>query len=142
MEYRDFIDRVKKLQFIQDEQTADAAVKSVLGILTSRMQETQAYNLTEKLPQQLDLETLRGHQEHPTNLSINEYAGVISQQFNLSLDQSRELINTVWQTAKETVGTQRFAQLSKNVPGDWAEAIKNVQIPRIDPRDATRGRNR
>lgn len=141
MEYREFIDRVRKLEFIDDEQTADSAVKSVLGIFASRMQETQAHDLVSKLPRQLDMETLRGHQNSPTNLSVGEYAGVISQQFNLSLDQSRDLINTVWQIARESVGTQRFTELSKNVPGDWAEAIRNVQIPRIDPRSTTRGRN-
>jgi uncharacterized protein (DUF2267 family) len=42
MEYQRFIDETHGFDFIQDPDTADAAVKAVLGVLASRLPEAQA----------------------------------------------------------------------------------------------------
>lgn len=53
MEYEDFIRAVSELDFIQDEEEADSAVKAALGILASRLDEEEARKLTEYLPNPL-----------------------------------------------------------------------------------------
>ncbi|MDZ4723048.1 MAG: hypothetical protein SGI97_03975 [candidate division Zixibacteria bacterium] len=67
MEYQNFTQKVRQLGYIQDDRTADAAVKTVLGLLTTYVQEPQARNLTEKLPSELSFERLRGHMSDPNN---------------------------------------------------------------------------
>ncbi len=49
MDYRGFIEDIKALNFIMDEETADAAIKAVLGIMSSSVMEDIARNLVNEV---------------------------------------------------------------------------------------------
>ncbi len=104
MEYEEFIDRIKELDFIPNEDTADAGIKAVLGILASSMSETRAKDLLGRLPHPLNLEKLRGHQKTPTPVSVDVYISEIAEQFSLTHDQARTLINQVMTILEEATG--------------------------------------
>lgn len=126
MEYEDFIDDVVDLDFIEDPDVADSAVKAVLGILTSTLDEPQARKLTESLPDPLSYDRLRGHQANPLSLSMDEYCEEVSAQLNLNPEQARELIDTVFHTTKEAVGEDVIEELEDDMPPEIAEEILNA----------------
>lgn len=126
MEYEDFIDDVSDLDFIQDRDIADAAVKAVLGILASRVKESEAKKLTEDLPDPLTLERLRGHQRRVTPISAEQFVDEIGAQFSLNRDQARELVNTVLHTAKDAVAEETISELEEKLPSDWAGMVENA----------------
>lgn len=126
MDYQEIIRRVKELDFIGDEETADAAVKAVLGILASRLDEVQARRLTESLPEPLTLERLRGHQKRIEEISVAQYIAEIGTQFKISTDQANTLINTVLHIAKEATGDGVLVEIENRLPSDWAETIQKA----------------
>ena len=125
MEYDEFIEEVLDLDFMEDEEEADAAVKAVLGVLTSNMPEPQARTFAERLPDPLTLEKLRG-QRKMTQISADQYLAVISDQFDIDDFQARTLIRVVLQVAREAVGNETFAELEEYMPSDWVEIMEEV----------------
>jgi uncharacterized protein (DUF2267 family) len=126
MDYNGFVQNVQNLDFIDSRETADAAVKAVLGVLASRLTEEQARNLTRSLPDPLNLEKLRGHQKHVLGISPDQYIGVIRTQFNLSEDQTRVLIDTVLRSTKDAMGEDAFSRLQEHIPAEWALVIQRA----------------
>src|SRR5436309_1356740 len=74
MDYQQFIQETRKLDFIPDEETADAAVKAALGVLASRLDEEHARKFTAKLPEPLTYERLRGHQQDTPDYTVEHAA--------------------------------------------------------------------
>jgi uncharacterized protein (DUF2267 family) len=126
MEYSEIVNRVERLDFITDSETADSAVKAVLGILTSRMEETDARKLTEQLPGPLTLDKLRGHQRRVEEISAAQYISEIGTQFSLSSENAGELVKTVLHTAKEATGDGVFHDVEESLPSDWRELIEKA----------------
>lgn len=126
MEYEDFIREVAQLDFIQDEEEADSAVKATLGILAGRLNEEEARKLTEYLPIPLTYEKLRGDQAGETDISAEEYIAEIADQFSIDEDQAHQLVSTIFQVTKEAVGFDTLAELERSLPDDWAEFIENA----------------
>ncbi|RJP23244.1 MAG: DUF2267 domain-containing protein [Candidatus Abyssobacteria bacterium SURF_5] len=126
MEYDRFIEEVKNLEFIPNRDTADAAVKAVLGILASRLEEAEAQKLVEKLPGPLTLERLRGHQVRPEKISVEEYIIEIAQQFRIAGDQAETLIKTVLHLAKDLLGDETMSELEHALPSDWKATIESA----------------
>jgi len=126
MEYEDFIRAVGELDFIQDEDEADSAVKAALGILASRLDEEEARKLTEYLPNPLTYEKLRGHQLSDLDISAEEFISEIADQFGINEDQAHELVSTVLQVAKEAIGYETIVELEQHLPEDWAEVFENA----------------
>lgn len=123
MEYQEFIQEVKNLDFIDTQDTADAAIKAVLGVLASRMEEPHAKKLTEKLPDPLSVERLRGQQVNINEISVNEYIEVIATQFRLNHDQALILVKTILHFTKGSVGNETIKELEKNLPPDWTDIM-------------------
>ncbi len=117
MNYENFIQEVRKLDFMQDDQAADSAIKAVLGILASRMEEPGAKKLTENLPNPLTLEKLRGHQATPTRISADDYVSGIADEFSLDNSQSKGLINKVLHVTKDTIGQDTIRRARELSPG-------------------------
>src|SRR5438046_7268132 len=92
MDYQKFLDHVQRFEFVRDP---DAAVKAVCGILASRMDEANAREFTSHLPEPLTLDLLRGHQENPPNISVEDAVTTLLQQFHISRQQARELLQSV-----------------------------------------------
>jgi uncharacterized protein (DUF2267 family) len=101
-------------------------IKAILGILASRMEEEPARKLTDKLPEPLTLQKLRSHQSNVTPLSAENYTVEIREQFKITLDQARTLVNTVLHIAKDDVGQDVFDEIEKYLPTDWVTTIEKA----------------
>jgi uncharacterized protein (DUF2267 family) len=126
MDYQEFIDEVMDLDFIEDEDIADAGIKAVLGILAGNIPEDEAQLLTEGLPQPLSYEKLRGMQKNITGISAEQYIAEIADQFDIDEDDARTLINTVIQVAKDAAGNEVFNEVEDALPPDWVEILQEV----------------
>ena len=122
--YAEFIQTVQQLDFISQPDHADAAVKTVLGILASRLTESQAQHLTQKLPEPLNVDLLRGHQESDLSFSAEQFLEEISTQLEIEKAQAEALVNTVFQLTKETIGTETLKELTEFLPSDWSEMMQ------------------
>lgn len=126
MEYPSYIKQVTDLEFIKDEQTADAAIKAVLGILASRMEEEDARKLCQSLPQPLDCNILRGHQVRPLEISVDQYFIEIGNQFNLDYNQARVLVTRVLHCVKESLERPVIDEVEEGLPGDWSRTLEEA----------------
>lgn len=126
MNYDEMIRRVRKLDFIRNDQTADAAVKAVLGILVSRLSDEQARKLAEKFPEHLALNRFGSDDRSMQPISVTEYTAGISAQYKISVHQARTLVRNVLYFTKVASGDNFVLDIKKGLPVDWAEAIQNA----------------
>jgi uncharacterized protein (DUF2267 family) len=126
MDYDEIIRRVRRLDFIKNDETANAAVKAVHGILVSRLSEEQTRQFAEKFPEHLSLETLEGDPKRMETISVTEYTARICAQFKISVYQARTLMRTVLYFTKEAAGDNVMLDFKKSLPVDWADAIQNA----------------
>ncbi|MFA7463559.1 MAG: DUF2267 domain-containing protein [Syntrophales bacterium] len=126
MDYEDFLSEIMNLDFINDPDEADSAIKAVLGILASRMEESQAARMAGELPEPLTLDKLRGHQKRATTISVEEYIAEIADLFALDYDQAYTLVNTVLSVTKESLEGETLEDIEINLPPDWARTIENA----------------
>jgi uncharacterized protein (DUF2267 family) len=124
MEYRDLVNAVQDFEFIKDEETAGAAVKAVLGVLASRLEENVARELANSLPKQLDYGTLRGRQMYVTNVSVQQYLEIIAKQFNLGHDDAWRLVRTVLHTVKDGIAEEVIDDIQEALPTDWQTILQ------------------
>ena len=126
MNYDEIIKRVRKLDFIRNDQRADAAVKAVLGILASRLNDEQAHKLAEKFPEQLAQNRFGSDDRGMQPISVTEYTAGISAQYKISVHQARTLVRNVLYFTKLASGDNFILDIKKGLPVDWAEAIQNA----------------
>ncbi len=124
--YEDFLDVVEQLDFIDGTDMADAAIKTVLGIMVSRIDEEGARKLTSVLPGPLTFDRLRGHQVRELELTVNEYIDTVSAELDITREQSRQLIETVFRLVKEHIGPDNVAELEVHLPFTWAMLVERV----------------
>jgi uncharacterized protein (DUF2267 family) len=124
MDYQDFIDEILDMGFVQDEDTADAIVKAVLGILASRIDEPQARLLVDSLPDPLTLDRLRGYQELNMDISADEYFDVIAEQFDLDRDQAERVVERVFEILKDGIDVDTLLEIEECLPSDWVAVIE------------------
>lgn len=124
MNYQSYIEQVMKLPFINDEKAADAGIKAVLGILSSRLGEYEARWLSESLPPELNVWVLRGRQRNPVQISADQFVSAIAQQFHLAWDEARQLVERVLHCVKESQeGAERMREIREFLPPDWGEVV-------------------
>jgi uncharacterized protein (DUF2267 family) len=124
MNYRSYIDQVMKLPFINDAEAADSAIKAVLGVLASRLDEREARRLTDILPPELNYATLRGHQVHPVLFSTEEFIALVAHKFQLNRQQAGDLVFRVLHCVKESEeGAEAVDDVRTNLPADWGEVL-------------------
>lgn len=123
MEYERFVDAANKLPFIPDRETADAAIKAVLGILASKLDDEQAHELSDSLPEPLNYEKLHSHQVRKLPISADEYIAVICEQFKLDDIQASQLIQETLRVTKEAV-KDKINQFTSRLPADWSALIE------------------
>jgi hypothetical protein len=126
MDNHEMTRRVRKLDFIRNDQTADAAVKAVLGILASRLNDEQAHKLAEKFPEHIVLNRFGSDDRSMQPVSVSEYTAGISAQYKISVHQARTLVRNVLYFAKVASGDSFILDIKKGLPIDWAEAIQNA----------------
>ncbi len=126
MDYQEFVQEVLKLEFIKDEATAGKAIKTVLGVLASKLEEPRARVLAENLPRPLDLEELQGHQIQPLPIPADESIGAIGAKLQLDDEQARMLVNRVLRLAKKSMGDSAITGIERDLPVDWILAIEKA----------------
>lgn len=120
MQYEEFVQAVRKLDFVPDDETAGNMVKAVLGVLASRAEEPQARELTESLPEPLTYERLRSHQVGTSPTPAGNYFDVIADQFNISTDQAAAVIQEVLHVTRQALPQEKRQDLGAHLPQDWA----------------------
>lgn len=124
MDYRSYMDQVMELPFINDEKAADSAIKTVLGVLASKIDEDWARELTNILPPELDFATLRGQQQAPVQLSIDDFFSAVAEQMHLDWQQARDLVGRVFHCVKESEeGADILGEIETKLPPDWAAIV-------------------
>ncbi|TVP66602.1 MAG: DUF2267 domain-containing protein [Nodularia sp. (in: Bacteria)] len=123
MEYERFVDAAGKLPFIPDRETADAAVKAVIGVLASKLEDEQAHQLSDNLPEPLNYERLHSHQIRKLPISADEYIAVICEQFKLDDIQASQLIQETLRVTKEAV-KDKINEFTSRLPADWSALIE------------------
>jgi uncharacterized protein (DUF2267 family) len=126
VQYLELYERVRDLPFIADADTADAAVKSVLGHLSSRMDPEHARQLSEILPEPLSFGKMRGQRSPMTSISVEQFESDVREQFRLEREQVRELIETVFHVIKHHITHEQLADWEETLPVDWAGLLKKA----------------
>lgn len=124
MEYQKFIDAACSLPFIDNQETADAAIKAVLGHIASILDESQAHQLTDSLPDPLTYDRLHSHQVRRLDMPVDEFLGEIYDQLNLNGDQARQLAQKTFQVTQEAIGNDKMQQIASQLPEDWNALIQ------------------
>ena len=124
MNYRSYIEQVLKLPFVNDEKAADSAIKVVLGILASKLHEDEARRLTDVLPPELNLGTLRGHQQRPIPFTADEFIEAVATHMHLNHQHASNLIFRVFHCVKEArEGAEIMDEIRAALPSDWADVV-------------------
>ncbi|MEW5895880.1 MAG: DUF2267 domain-containing protein [Candidatus Omnitrophota bacterium] len=121
MDYQTFIDEVRETDYVKDEETADAAIKAVLGILASEVDEETAHRMTDQLPEPLTYDRLRGRQQDVMGISFDENVAEFSDQFNLREDDSVQLIRKIYHVSKEALDPGIVWEITESLPPEWAD---------------------
>ncbi len=108
MEYEEFVNAVRKCDFIKNAEMAKAAIKAILGIVASSLEEDDAQKLTHSLPEPLNLERLRGRREMRLKIPLPQFICEIAEHFELSDLQASLLILTVLHKAQKSVEDTRL----------------------------------
>lgn len=124
MDYQRFLDGVKRLQFIRTEEAADAAIKAVLGILASSMNQEQAEKFVSRLPEPLTIKALRSQQARPLDITMEEFFDEIGAEFKLNPDQAKKLVDTVFRLTKDAVGEETITEVEFDMPAELAEELE------------------
>lgn len=122
MRYEEFIRPVTRLPFIGSAEQADAATRTVLGILASRAEPSALSRLSRELPEPLNLERLRGDAQDRDQFIFDAYVFDVAEQFNLSLDEASTVIDAVLDATRATVGDELMREIKTALPPDW-EAV-------------------
>ncbi len=132
MEYKEMIAEIRKLDYIKDDATADAAIKAVLGILVSNLDMQKAGEFLEDMPKPLTMEKMRGRRQRPLKISTAEYVREVSEQFNLPEAQSCELVSKVLHMAKDFLDPETVEDMEASLPpGMERDAGKSLDVGRF-----------
>lgn len=124
MEYQEFLEYIGTLEFVDGDQTADAMIKAVLGMLCSSVDEPVARQLTEKLPDPLTLERLRGRQARKEWPSFTAFVMELRSQFDLTVNEALDLIDHVLRITRQAAGDDTWNQFTDYLPVELGEAMR------------------
>ncbi len=126
MDYQTLIREVRTLDFIKDDEMADAFIKAVLGILASELEVEPAHQMTDQLPEPLTFERLRSHQARPLNISFQESIAEISHQFNIRPDLAQKAVKRVYHVLKLALEPSSIDGIRNGLPAEWAHAFSRA----------------
>ena len=124
MDYENFLKAVEEMDFIESREHADSVIKGVFGILASELDEAHAKILTERLPEPLTMEKLRGMQKYRLRISFDQYLEEISGEFGIARDQAEKLVDALFGMMLESVDMDAFNEIKSNLPDDWVRAME------------------
>lgn len=118
---------IETLDFIDSQEEAREATKTVLGLITSSLSDQEAREFTAQLPDYLDYETLRGSPQERDQIRPDECLEILRDKFELEEDQTRALLNqVVGITLREAKG--EVSDIVKDLDDEWKEYFD--QTPR------------
>lgn len=126
LNYEQFLEEVEGLDFIQDRQTADAANKSVIGILISRLGEKKGRFFADMLPYPLSYDKLRDYGTDNPNMSLKEYVLSVAFEFGLDYNEARELIDTVLLNIREYMDLESLREIEDGLSDDWIAYLDDL----------------
>ena len=126
MDYQEFIDDIKVLDFIKDDNTADAAIKAVLGIMTGNIKEEDAKFITGALPEPLQLPKLKEYQKNRNPVTFSQCILRLAQEFDMNESRARILADTVLRSTRAALGGERLGQVEEILPESWRDAIEHA----------------
>jgi len=132
MRYEDLISQARKSEFFSDEKSMESAVRAVLGILTSRLDEESARLFTSALPQPLSYETLRRPQRIYQRISANEYIETIADHFNLRKEHALRVVTSILWVVKSELSRDIYTRVSNDLPADWKELLETGHINKTE----------
>ncbi|HWI40021.1 MAG TPA: DUF2267 domain-containing protein [Verrucomicrobiae bacterium] len=109
----------EKLDFINDQETAEGAARRVLAILASRIDPEQARELAAELPG-VDLQALQSRERN----SPEEYTDALQKEFLLNLDQARQVVMTVLHEVCCGLPAETCRGIAGTVPAEMADAMR------------------
>jgi uncharacterized protein (DUF2267 family) len=121
--YSDYVAAADKLGYFDNTEEAESAVKMVLGILASRLEEREAHKLTDRLPSPLTYQRLRSHQAHVTPISAEQYLTDLEREFGMSRDQALTLVGAVLAVTRNALGDEAVDELAESLPPDWNQLL-------------------
>lgn len=124
MNYDALLEKALTLDFLRNRETADAAIKAVLGIFFGRLTDDQARRLAARLSPPLSLEKLRSRPSRAQHLSPDDYLADIGKQFHIDRQKSRLLVITVLSAVREASGSDTFDALTGDLSGDWQRLLR------------------
>ncbi len=126
MDYDEMIRRIRRLEFIRNEEKANVAAKGILAVLAGSLDEQSAGKITGKFGELLMMNRPGVDQKRMENISMAEYLRQIGVQYKISSHQARMLVRNVLYFAKEASGESALVEIGKSLPNDWAEAFQNA----------------
>ncbi len=125
--YAELIEEAQSHDFINDYETADAAVKATFGIMVSRMEtDDDARDFIKFLPEPLDFAELRSHQVRPTEVSPDQYINVIARQFKFTMEQSEQLVKGLLHRVKENIREENIEYWESKLPAEWQKLVEQA----------------
>ena len=126
MDYQEFIDDIRVLDFIKDERAADAAIKVVLGSMAGSIRKEDAKVLTSALPEPLHFSAPKGMQKNKAAVSFNQCISKIAQDFDINESRARILTETILRSTRAALGGDRLGQVEEMLPESWRIAIEHA----------------
>ena len=123
MAYEDLLQQARRSELFQDQATQGSAVKAVLGILASRLDEEPARKLASVLPKPLTYDTLRGHQANITNITAEQYFETIADQFSGRKEHAQRLVTLILGAVAQNLPDDALTAIRGNLPPDWNELL-------------------
>lgn len=124
MTYDELLQRARRTEVLQDEATVEPAVKAVLGIMASRLNEAPARKFCDVLPGPLTYETLRGQQANVTNITAEQYIQSVAQQFNMQKDRAERLITSLVGAVTTDLPEDVLTAMKNDLPSDWQRFLQ------------------
>lgn len=128
MTYEELLQQARRTELFQDQATMESAVKAVLGIFASRLEEEQARRFTSFLPAPLTYDTLRGHQANVTAISPAQYIETVAEQFHLPKEQAQRLVKMLLRVVTENLPGDVYTIVRNNLPSDWNQLLESGSV--------------
>lgn len=111
--------------YVETENMAKEAVKTVLGIIASKMSDEDARAFVKDLPEYLNYKNLRGHQEKLTAATPEDCISILQDKLKITEEQAEELMLKIISVV-ETENKDKPGDITKRLTAEWRNMFQNV----------------
>ena len=120
-----YLEAAQLPDYVESENMAKEVVKTVLGILASKMSDEDARAFVRDLPEYLNYKNLRGHQEKLTAATPDDCMAILQDKLNITKEQAEELMLKIISVAA-TENKDKPGDITKRLTGEWRNVFQNV----------------